>query len=169
MPRDALVLKIQRELCHPKCARKGSELSRNGPQTFSGFYTQLQKLIITARIIVHLIWHPELVVLEIWPNNDLYTFAIQKKFALLIIHSCCHRDWITNRVARRIRTQNIYCMRKGGNLCVNYENNPFIIDVVACGSGDFSPPYRWIIHKMPYFFSYHGNSAMMTLILYLDL
>ena len=34
MPRDALVLKIQRELCHPKCARlnrKVSELSRNRP------------------------------------------------------------------------------------------------------------------------------------------
>ena len=31
MPRDAFVLKIQRELCHPKCARKVSGLSRNGP------------------------------------------------------------------------------------------------------------------------------------------
>ena len=31
MPRDAFVLKIQRELWHPKCARKGSGLSRNGP------------------------------------------------------------------------------------------------------------------------------------------
>ena len=30
MPRDAIVLKIQRELCHPKCARKVSGLSRNG-------------------------------------------------------------------------------------------------------------------------------------------
>ena len=29
MPRDALVLKIQRELCHPKYARKVSGLSRN--------------------------------------------------------------------------------------------------------------------------------------------
>ena len=30
MPRDAFVLKIQRELCHPKYARKVSGLSRNG-------------------------------------------------------------------------------------------------------------------------------------------
>ena len=30
MPRDAFVLKIQRELCHSKCARKVSGLSRNG-------------------------------------------------------------------------------------------------------------------------------------------
>ena len=32
MPRDAFVLRIQRELCHPKCARKVSGLSKNGPQ-----------------------------------------------------------------------------------------------------------------------------------------
>ena len=32
VPRDAFVLKIQRELCHPKYARKVSGLSRNGPQ-----------------------------------------------------------------------------------------------------------------------------------------
>ena len=32
MPRDAFVLKIQRELCHPKYARKVSGLSRNRPQ-----------------------------------------------------------------------------------------------------------------------------------------
>ena len=31
MPRDAFVLKIQRELCHPKYARKVSGLSRNRP------------------------------------------------------------------------------------------------------------------------------------------
>ena len=31
MPRDALILKIQRELCHPKSARKVSRLSRNRP------------------------------------------------------------------------------------------------------------------------------------------
>ena len=31
MPRDAFVLKIQRELCHAKYARKVSELSRNRP------------------------------------------------------------------------------------------------------------------------------------------
>ena len=31
MPRDAFVFKIQRKLCHPKCARKVSGLSRNGP------------------------------------------------------------------------------------------------------------------------------------------
>ena len=30
--RYPFVLKIQRELCHPKCARKVSGLSRNGPQ-----------------------------------------------------------------------------------------------------------------------------------------
>ena len=32
MPRDAFVLKIQRELCHPKYARKVSGLLRNRPQ-----------------------------------------------------------------------------------------------------------------------------------------
>ena len=32
MPRDAIVLKIQRELCHPKYARKVLGLSRNRPQ-----------------------------------------------------------------------------------------------------------------------------------------
>ena len=32
MPRDAFVLTIQRELCHPKYARKVSGLSRNRPQ-----------------------------------------------------------------------------------------------------------------------------------------
>ena len=32
MPRDAFVLKIQRELCHPKYTRKVSGLSRNSPQ-----------------------------------------------------------------------------------------------------------------------------------------
>ena len=31
MPRDAFALKIQRELCHPKYARKVSALSRNRP------------------------------------------------------------------------------------------------------------------------------------------
>ena len=31
MPRDAFALKIQRELCHPKCAQKGLGSSRNGP------------------------------------------------------------------------------------------------------------------------------------------
>ena len=52
MPRDAVVMKIQRELyldwnrssgweeswelCYPKCARKGSGLSRNGPQELIG-------------------------------------------------------------------------------------------------------------------------------------
>ena len=32
LPRDAFALKIQRELCNPKCSRKVSGLSRNGPQ-----------------------------------------------------------------------------------------------------------------------------------------
>ena len=32
VPRDAFALKILRELCNPKCARKVSGLSRNGPQ-----------------------------------------------------------------------------------------------------------------------------------------
>ena len=30
MSRDAFALKMQREVCHPKCARKVSGLSRNG-------------------------------------------------------------------------------------------------------------------------------------------
>ena len=38
MPRDAFVLKVQRELCHPKYARKVSGLSRNRPQ--DGWKTQ---------------------------------------------------------------------------------------------------------------------------------
>ena len=36
MPRDAIVLKIQRELCHPKYARNFSGLSRNRPQALVG-------------------------------------------------------------------------------------------------------------------------------------
>ena len=36
MPRDAFVLKIQKELCRPKCARKVSGLSRNRPQDSLG-------------------------------------------------------------------------------------------------------------------------------------
>ena len=32
MPRDAFVLKTQRDSCQPNCARKVSGLSRNGPQ-----------------------------------------------------------------------------------------------------------------------------------------
>ena len=31
MPRDAFLSNIQRESCHPKCARKVTRLSRNGP------------------------------------------------------------------------------------------------------------------------------------------
>ena len=27
-----------------------------------------------------------------------------------------------------------------------------IVDIVAGGSSDFSPPYRWIIHKTPHLF-----------------
>ena len=38
VPRDAFVLKIQRELCHPKYARKVSELSTNGPQDWDWVY-----------------------------------------------------------------------------------------------------------------------------------
>jgi len=34
VPPDALVLKIHRELCHPKCTRKVSGLSRNRPLAF---------------------------------------------------------------------------------------------------------------------------------------
>ena len=33
MPRDAFVLKIERELCQPRCTRKVSGLSRNRPLT----------------------------------------------------------------------------------------------------------------------------------------
>ena len=43
MPRDAFVLKIQRELCHPKCARKVSELSRKRLQEYS--YSYIVKLV----------------------------------------------------------------------------------------------------------------------------
>ena len=38
--RDAFVLKIQRELCHPKYARKVSGHSRNMPQ--STLYTDME-------------------------------------------------------------------------------------------------------------------------------
>ena len=34
VPRDTFALKIQRELCNPKCAQKVSGLSRNGPLMF---------------------------------------------------------------------------------------------------------------------------------------
>ena len=50
MPRDAFVLKIQRELCRPKYARNVSGLSRNGPQesqlSFIGNDGTLQILIL---------------------------------------------------------------------------------------------------------------------------
>ena len=50
MPRDAFVLKIQRELWRPKYARNVSELSRNGPQEsqlpFIGNDGTLQTLIL---------------------------------------------------------------------------------------------------------------------------
>ena len=46
VPRDASVLKIQRELCHPKCARKVSGLSRNGPQAsvVKGLVSAIQQI-----------------------------------------------------------------------------------------------------------------------------
>ena len=37
VPRDAFALKIQREVCNAKCARKVSGLSSNGPQGSYGF------------------------------------------------------------------------------------------------------------------------------------
>ena len=44
VPRDNFVLKIKRELCHPKCVRKVSALSRNEPQASKHIYTRKHKL-----------------------------------------------------------------------------------------------------------------------------
>ena len=41
MPRDAFVLRVQRELCHTKCARKVSGLSRNGPHVLRTHFTSI--------------------------------------------------------------------------------------------------------------------------------
>ena len=50
VPRDASVLKIQRESCHPKCARKVSGLLRNGSQVlFSGHGTEATDTDVKAR------------------------------------------------------------------------------------------------------------------------
>ena len=48
MPRDAFVLKIQRESRHLICARKVSGLSRNGPQ---GLVTRAQFLLCRAHAL----------------------------------------------------------------------------------------------------------------------
>ena len=53
MPRDIFVLKIQRELCHPKCARKVSGLSRNGPQENKKLWIYTSSLTLNSRLAVH--------------------------------------------------------------------------------------------------------------------
>ena len=46
VPRDAFSLMIQRELCHPKCARKVSGLSRNGPQVPRRWERATRKFVV---------------------------------------------------------------------------------------------------------------------------
>ena len=61
MLRDAFVLKIQRELCHPKCGREVSGLSRNGPFMYSANvccrvqFTQMIRMAKTFIIIIIII------------------------------------------------------------------------------------------------------------------
>ena len=58
MPRDAFTLKIQRELSHPKCARKVSGLSRNGLQALFQLRvgTSLVKFLHTALLFSIIPW-----------------------------------------------------------------------------------------------------------------
>ena len=51
MPRDAFVFKIQRELWHPKYARKASGLSRNRPQALNVYSLPCQSKFDFAYMI----------------------------------------------------------------------------------------------------------------------
>ena len=58
MPQDAFVLRIQRELCHPKCAGKVSGLLRNRsprPLVFRSLFVLLQLASITGINPVNLV------------------------------------------------------------------------------------------------------------------
>jgi len=53
MPRNAFALKTRRELCHPKCARKVSGLSRNGSQApvVRGYRYTLEKSLSRGEVL----------------------------------------------------------------------------------------------------------------------
>ena len=57
MPRDAFALKIQRELCHPKCARKVSGLSRNVPLEDKSIELDEQRVELKEQRISFLFYH----------------------------------------------------------------------------------------------------------------
>ena len=73
MPRDAFVLKIQRELCLPKCARKVSGLSRNRPQFPVGLMAQTVERCTSITVVrVRVLFRPGL-------NISGLSFAMLKK------------------------------------------------------------------------------------------
>ena len=101
MPRDAFVLKIQRELCHPKYARKVSGLSRNRPLdpqwtqwiTRSAFRISLRpdwllpvestgQFIARTQILVHRARHTAL--LCDVNNRGLITVRAQRRRTVLV-------------------------------------------------------------------------------------
>ena len=64
MARDAFVLKIQRELCHPRFALKVSGLSRNMPQTSQPLF--LLKINLKAIIYLGIIHSSAKVSISEW-------------------------------------------------------------------------------------------------------
>ena len=93
-PRDHFVLKIQSEFCHPKCARRVSELSRKGPRLtrttywgrFSATFFGLKNFRSFAT-----------------KHNPLFNGSFQN---LSFLQECAQRDWLTNV---------ILCMRTAVN------------------------------------------------------
>ena len=57
MPRDAFALKIQRGLCHPKCAGKMSGLSTNGPLEAKSIELDEQRVELQEQRIRFLFYH----------------------------------------------------------------------------------------------------------------
>ena len=52
MAQNAFVLKIQRELCHPKLSRKRSGLSRNGPWGHNPLYAEATQTHVPCDLLV---------------------------------------------------------------------------------------------------------------------
>ena len=82
MPRDAFVLKIQRELCHPKYARKVSGLSTNRPQETK--YTTVKWYIIIIsypEFSVFLVskWAPGNLLLILFSYKNISGHEVNKK------------------------------------------------------------------------------------------
>ena len=77
MPRDAFVLKIQRELCHPKYARKVSGLSRNRPLDWC-LYSAFDFILVNTSYFY---------VSPQWKSLTLFSFPVSEILltALLVI------------------------------------------------------------------------------------